>query len=353
VKRLPKLISYIFLFVILLLVVAVFVLLLGRMDDVVEASGTVTPISYVDVAPAVSGIVGVVKVREGDDVRAADTLLSIKADDLEFNVERTRLALNEARTRLSEIKEEYDNLTESQSFETIAALADLSAAKKRMVFAREQYERYAALAAKDLTSPQERDRAKLDYELQQSYYQILQQRLAMLQKQYRHRLDERGTAVELAEHAYDLAQRELAKATITTPISGTVLTPNTDRMVGSKATAGQPIIRIADLSQLKFVVRVSEHDIPKVHIGQEAKVYANAFPHRQYGIVHGKVTKVFSTPEIGATGVAYPVEIELGQAGAEDADTEIKLKSGMSGKAEIVIEPNVRLLKIILDSLAK
>ena len=352
-RRISRFATYIFLLVAFIMAVVLVILLIGRTDKTIEAPGMIALMDYVNVASEISGIIRDFQVQEGDAVKTGDTIFLIGAGDLEFEVERSRLAEAEARAGLAKLEEEYRNLTASESFETIAVLADLAAAQKRMEFAGAQYGRADSLAKRGLLSEEDRDRAKLEYELQESYYRVLQQRLTMLESRYRRQIEDQQNRVELAERAYCLVQQKLAKTVITSPISGTVLTPQIDQLIGTKAVEGQPVVRIGNLSQLKFVARVSENDIPEVQIGQEVKVFVNAFPHHLYKCFAGKVAKIPSAAEATEIGVTFPTDIELQELWVETAESRFYLKPGMSGRAEIVIKKNVGLIKMILDGIAK
>jgi multidrug resistance efflux pump len=352
-RRVSRFILYGILLCVLILAIVLFVLVFGRMDETVEAFGKVFPFDHANVAPEVSGIIKQVKVREGDQVKDGDTLLLLVSDDLKFQVERSRQALADARSRLFEAEEDYRNLTTSESFEISAVLADLVAAKRRMEIEKTNYERQEELFKRGLISEEEKERAKLGYDVTESNYRVLEQRKILLVSRYQHLIEERQRNVELAQQAYDLAQQRLEKTVILAPISGAVLTPNIDELIGTKAIEGQPIIQIGNLSQMKFIVNINETDIPKVDIGQEAKIYINAFPHRRYKVFEGKITEVSLAPQVTKSGVIFETKIEIDEPWVEVSEFRLYLKPGLSGKAKIVIKPNVRLIEKIFKGIAK
>ena len=337
----------------LILAVICSVLVFGRMDETVEALGAVFPETYVNIVPEVSGIIKEVRVRDGDEVKAGDTIFLLASDELELRMEQSREAFEEAQVRLWEIEKEYENLTASGSYVTSAILADTLAARKRMEIVRTDYDRKQKLFERDLISREDRDRAKVDYELASSYYRVLKDRLTMLKDRYQRQIKKSKHSVELAQQGYDLAQRKLEKTIGTSSVDGTVLTSNTDQLVGTKAVEGQPLIQIGDLSQMTFVARVKESDIPRVLVGQEVKIYVNAFPHRQYKVFTGQITTISSAPKVTELGVIYETRIKIDKPWVEVSASRFYLKSGLSGKAKIVIERNVRLIESILKGIAK
>ncbi len=352
-RRTSRFILYGIVICIFLLVIAVFVLIFGRMDETVEAFGTVFPANQVNVAAEISGIVREVEVQEGDEVKVGDTLALLVSDDLKLQVEQSRQSLADARARLVEVKEEYKNLTESESFEISAVLADISAARRRMELAKTNFERAESLFVKNLISRDSLERAELTYDLAESYCLVLDARKRVLENRYQRQIKLRGRSVQVAQQAYDLAQQRLKRTAILAPISGTILTPKTDELTGTKAVEGRPLLQIGDLSQIKFVASINEADIPRVDVGQEARIYINAFPHRQYKAFEGRVAEVSSAPQVTKSGVAFEAEIHLDEPWVDVSESRLYLKPGLSGKAKIVIKPNVRLIEKIFKGVAK
>ncbi len=88
-------------------------------------------------------------------------------------------------------------------------------------------------------------------------------------------IDAAQAEVERAQAVVDQLKATLAQATLTTPISGTVI--KVDVAPGETANPGQVIIVIADLSDMRIeTTDLSERDIPAVQIGQTASVFIDA-----------------------------------------------------------------------------
>jgi multidrug resistance efflux pump len=353
VRKVSRFIALGLLLCILILLVGALALAFGRMDETVEARGAVVPAKRIGVSSEIGGIIREVAVREGDRVRVADTIFVLASDDLEYQVERAELTLAETKGRLIELNEEYANLTTSESFEGSAVLGDINAARKRMELTRINFERAEKLHEDDLLSEEERDAAKLSYDLALSNYRVLEARKSMLAEQYVRRIQEAESAVDLAEQAHELAARRLRRAVVTAPVSGTILTPNTDWLMGTMASPGQAIIYIGDLTEMVFVADVSEKDISKVRKGLDCRIFINAFPHRQYKVFEGNVMEIASVPKATSAGAWFETRIGIDEPWVEESDSRMDLRPGLSGRAEIVVEPDVRIIKIILEGIAK
>lgn len=140
------------------------------------------------------------------------------------------------------------------------------------------------------------------------------------------RIDAALADVERAQAVVDQLKATLAQATLTTPLSGTVI--RVDIAPGETANPGQVIFVIADLSHMRVeTTDLSERDIPAVQIGQRASVAIDAlnesFP--------GQVIDIDRQSETVGGDVTYRVTIELDEQPAG-------LRWGMSAEVEIQTE---------------
>lgn len=101
------------------------------------------------------------------------------------------------------------------------------------------------------------------------------------------------------------AQQELAKASVTAPISGHVLTVNAQE--GRQARIGDEVMTLADLSNLEMIAAVAEVDISKITVGQQAAVTIDALPGRDFT---GTVTRIEPVSS-GGGAVSYAVTLAL------------------------------------------
>lgn len=138
---------------------------------------------------------------------------------------------------------------------------------------------------------------------------------------------------EVAESVLELAKIQLNNTEIKAPISGVVLVKAIEK--GELATVGTPIVTLADLSQVKLTVYVSEKDYGQAKLGEEVKVSADSFPNEKFT---GKVTYISDKAEFTPkaiqtkderTTLVYAIKITL-------PNPEMKLKPGMPADAEFV-----------------
>jgi RND family efflux transporter MFP subunit len=119
-------------------------------------------------------------------------------------------------------------------------------------------------------------------------------------------------------------------AVITAPIKGVIA--NKMLEVGDMAVPQVPLCSIVDIERLKVQLKLVESDVPKVRIGQPARIRLNAYPER---VFMGSVKKIL--PYLNAATRTNTVEVVLDNP--KDPETgQFLLKPGMFGRAEIEVE---------------
>jgi putative peptide zinc metalloprotease protein len=133
-----------------------------------------------------------------------------------------------------------------------------------------------------------------------------------------------GTALKERERSsaelQQISQRDSA-LTVSTPISGTVLTPRVQDLLGSYLAEGQELLTVADLSSLRARIYISEYDLYKIRENAGARLQ-----------VQGQLR---TWPAQVVSVSARPVEIDPQRSG------EVKLK-GLN-------PPNFYLVDLIVD----
>lgn len=140
------------------------------------------------------------------------------------------------------------------------------------------------------------------------------------------------------------ATNQLEDYTITTPISGTVVTKNIKAgdKIDSK-NSSDALAVIYDLSSLKFTMNVDEMDISKIRVGQEVNITATALNDKQYKGVIEKVS-LNSTSSNGVT--TYPISVVI-----EEFDGS--LLPGMNVDAEIVVQKVENVLAVPVSAVQR
>lgn len=135
--------------------------------------------------------------------------------------------------------------------------------------------------------------------------QIDQARQALAAAQQRYEVVRKGPREETKQAArarvnqmrQGLAQAEtrLTYTEIASPVDGIVLSKNTE--AGEFVSAGTPIVTVADLKDIWLRAYVDEPDLPRVKLGQKARVQTDGGPKDRYGTVIFISDKAEFTPK--------------------------------------------------------
>lgn len=207
----------------------------------VSATGTLQPLTQVDISSELSGVVRSVAVDENQQVRQGDVLARLDTSKLEAQIERA-----EASAKAAAAAVETAQVTLKENEQALARASEL--AKKGM----------ATQQALDAATA-ERDRAKAG-------------------------LDSAGANLAIANADLKLQQADLDKSTIYAPIDGIVLTRSVDpgQTVASSLQAPVLFVIAADLRKMELKAAVDEADIGQVKPGQHARFTVDAFPERPF-----------------------------------------------------------------------
>lgn len=231
----------------------------GTYTSEVDARGSLEPLSSTAISPTVDGTIAEVRVAAGQQVAAGDVLMVINNPELDVAVADAERALAAARD-------------------------DLAASQRAL---REAKQAASQPAAVDPETGMPLESAPVDTAAAQDAVNASQR------------------ALESAQAAYDQAVARVAERTVTAPIAGSVVSVNAQ--VGAStsdpsASGGTgPLMQIADLSQMKTTIQVSEEDIARVATGQQATV---TFPAFDDIVLEGTVQNIASIAS-GAGDMMY------------------------------------------------
>lgn len=217
----------------------------------VTATGTIEPVTSVDVGTQVSGVISKLYVDYNSVVKAGEVIAEL---------DRTNL--------MSELS---------------SAQASLKSAQSELDYQKTNYERYKALYDKGLISANDFEQARLSY----------------VQAQQRTRQQ---------KESVKKAQTNLGYATITSPIDGVVLSKEVEEGQTVASSFSTPtLFKIArDLTDMRVIADVDEADIGDVKEGQRVTFTVDAFPDDTF---EGQVTQVRQEATTESNVVTYEVVI--------------------------------------------
>lgn len=217
----------------------------------ITATGTIEPVTKVEVGTQVSGIIDKIYVDYNSEVRKGQVIAELDKTNL-----------------LSELASAQSNLSNAQS---------------KLNYEISNFKRYKTLFDKGLISANDFDNAKLTYE------QAQQQ-------------------VNMQKQTVQKAQTNLGYATITSPIDGIVLSKEVEEGQTVAAAMSTPtLFYIAqDLTDMRVIADIDEADIGGVKEGQRVTFTVDAYPD---DIFEGAVTQVRQEATTESNVVTYEVVI--------------------------------------------
>ena len=336
----------------------------------VTASGEVVPVQKVQLSFTMPGRIQTVAVAEGDEVQPGQLLVQLETTDLQRTVAQAELSLRQAQLLLDQLQEPPD---EADVETARAAVSDAATAHKQAQmnltltehavsvgdevraarFARDEtYRQYQALidrlgeedsrtaAAHDayLNALGTYNRAVESADLQlttaksevpRAYHDLQQAQRTLdtlLKGPEEEEVELAQLNVEAAQLSLEAARAALGQAVLRAPFAGTV----TALTVSPAETVlpGQAVLALAGLDDLRVeTTDLSERDVARVAVGQQAIVYVEALGLE----AKGKVVRI--APQATKVGgdVVYKAVIELDEQPAG-------LRWGMSVEVEIATE---------------
>ena len=148
-----------------------------------------------------------------------------------------------------------------------------------------------------------------------------------------------------AQTAFATAKQNLSYATLTSQVSGTVISKTAAvGTVVSSATSnvggGSTILTVADLHHVRMLALVNETDVGNVHTGMPVSVTIDAFPGRQFP---GAVELVQPQAIIQNSVTMFPVWVSL-------PNSDLALLPGMNGEVTIITQDRRNVISVPNDA---
>lgn len=295
----------------------------------VSASGTVQPVIEVKIAPEVSGEIIELRVEEGDAVKQNETLVKIRPDTWQSQLDRAEAGLSQQRASLEQTE------------------ANLARAKATFVRAEQEYKRQEKLKTENVIS-------EADWQLAQQNYAVAKSDVASAEQ-----------SVEAAKHiirSTDASLREarenFRKTSVVAPMDGVIsklIVRNGERVVGTATMTGTEMLRIADLSKMEVRVNVNENDIVRVSVGDTAIIDVDAYSNTNKEF-KGLVTLIANTAKDKTSADAiteFEVRILILASSYDDlvkAGNKYPFRPGMTASVDIITTQKDNVLSVPLAS---
>jgi len=272
--------------------------------ETVSASGKIFPETEVKISSDVSGEITELYVLEGDSVTAGQILAKIRPDEYQSAVEQGQASLNTARSQ----REISSANVKTSTAQIDQYRAEVQRAKAQLDAARNTHQRNEKLYKDGVISTAEFETSLSNLKAAESGLAAADATL----KSAENNLTNARENVRVSDFGINSAsarlkelKTSLQKTIITAPVSGIVSKLNVEkgeRVVGTLQMAGTEMMRIANLSSMEVQVDVSENDILKVSVNDEADIEVDAYLGRKF---KGKVTEIAnSASNVSAAAVS-------------------------------------------------
>ncbi len=247
----------------------------------ITATGTIEPVTKVEVGTQVSGIVSHIYVDYNSQVQAGQVIAEL---------DKTNLT--------SELK---------------SARANLASVESELAYQEANHARYKALYDKGLISANEYETARLSYRKAQQ-------------------------SCTTSRENVKRAETNLGYATITSPISGVVLSKAVEEGQTVAASFNTPtLFTIAkDLTDMRVIADIDEADIGNVAEGQRVSFTVDAYPD---DVFEGRVTQVRQEAATESNVVTYEVVISA-------SNEDLKLKPGLTANVTVFTQEKRDVLAV-------
>lgn len=267
----------------------------GDIHDVVDVTGTVNPVTTVQVGSQVSGSIAKLNADFNSRVKKGEVIAEI--DPALF-----RGALLQADADLDSAK------------------ANVAKAESAVVQTKADYARNVTLAKQGIVGGQALDLAKANYDQAVASAGVAQ------------------AEVNLKAASVDVARTNLDYTVIRSPIDGTVVARNVDvgQTVAASLQAPTLFTIAQDLRKMQVYAVTDESDVGNVHVGRIVTFKVDAFPK---DIFHGVVSQVRMNPTTVQNVVTYDAIVDFD-------NPDLKLFPGMTAYLTIPVADATKVLRV-------
>jgi HlyD family secretion protein len=267
----------------------------GSIVSVVNATGTINPVTLVQVGSQVTGMVESLNVDFNSVVKKDQVVARI--DPFPYRARRDQASANLANAKAAVLK----------------AKADLSQRKREL-------DRVQSLIKQQFVSQNDVDVAVTAHEGAMAQLAVAE------------------AAVKQAQAALEAAELDLTYTVIKSPIDGIVISRQVEAGQRVNASMSIPVIFLIaqDLTKMQVDANVSEADIGGMTEGKDVTFTVDAYPGERF---QGKIRQVRNAPVSVQNVVTYDVVV-----GVDNSD--LRLKPGMTANVSITVARKDGIIKV-------
>ena len=320
----------------------------------VTASGKISADKKSDIFPPTQGTLQSVAVRDGQVVKAGQTIAMLDKDPLVVQADQAKAGIAAADAQSASAADQFPSRSDKS-----AANANVAATAYQYNLANNAYNTIYDIYRSAPPTVQASMEASVAVARLQKLQTYAGYRGAVATRKKLNRTSGLSATQEAAsasaEQAYaslDLTNKMIEKSDMTSPIDGFVVfnalgAPGADGTTpkagpGAAVSPAAAPFTIYQLNETYFSAEVDETDISKVKIGQKATVTLDAFPGDTFDAQVSRVSPLAILTTSG--GTAFPVYLPI-------SDTGKAIRIGMQGNTDLKISTVENALTIPIEAL--
>lgn len=288
-----------------------------------------------DITSEISGKLISVKFNEGDRVKANDIAAVLDTSSLEIQKKQAEASVNALNSKLLEMKAgpqkeqveaTKDNLNQISSQirgqkKTLDVLLDSEAKIQNLYNSAKDPDKKQQLYSQLTEIESKVYGAEASIDTLNAQYDAADANLKLLIKgATTNSVNSASSSVDQAKASLDLINLQIAKSSIKSPKSGTVIYKLED--IGQVVTSGMPILTAEDLDNLWIKFYIPEKSLNKIKLGEEVRLISDISDGKTYT---GKI--IFISPE----GEFTPKNVQTKEEGSKVYYAfKVKITSGIN-----------------------
>ncbi|HEY7744497.1 MAG TPA: efflux RND transporter periplasmic adaptor subunit [Burkholderiales bacterium] len=295
----------------------------GTVTAAISATGTVNPVTAVQIGSQVSGQIKEIYVDFNSEVKKGQVIARIDSESFALRVNQAMADLEAARATVL-----------TQRANVVALQTEVSRAKVSLAEAEREFQRNKTLHEKNFVSAAALDKADFAYRVAQEQVNAAQAQLAVGESQVRNV----QALVRQRESQLAQARVDLDRTTIRAPVDGVVVKKSVEpgQTVAASLQAPELFVIAQDLRRMQVDVSIDEAEVGRVREGQAATFTVDSFPGRTF---RGTVGQVRKAALVVQNVVTYTAVIAT-------SNPNLELFPGMTANVRIVVATRENVLKV-------
>src|SRR5262245_27922809 len=309
----------------------------GDLAKTISATGQVQALTTVQVGTQVSGRISEIHVDFNDRVRAGQVIARIDPSEIEAQLQQAKATLASAEARVAAARSPGQRQTAAIQ----ASKAGIANAEAALLEAERNYETTQKLVEAGVaprrqleTAEATRNQAKAQKTQVEAQYQQSEAQGQATGASIQQALAESTQA----KAAVEVAQVNLERTYIRSPIDGVVVARNVDvgQTVASSLQAPVLFLIAKDLTKMQVLANVDEADVGQLKSNAKVNFTVDAFPQETFT---GTISQIRLAPTVVQNVVTYTAVIDV-------ANPKLQLKPGMTATLTAAVEEKHDVLMV-------